>query len=90
MLKGQESRLESYPDLRARIVQHIAETERHADMVRGCLERRDTDTSSLKDTGGKLTALGQSLSGIFMSDEVMKGSLATTRSSIWKLPVTRC
>ena len=76
MLKGQESRLESYPDLRARISQHIRETERHAELVRGCLERRNTDTSTLKDAGGKLTALGQSLSGIFVSDEVMKGSLA--------------
>ncbi|WP_271898669.1 ferritin-like domain-containing protein [Candidatus Phyllobacterium onerii] len=77
MLKGQESRLESYPDLRGRISQHIGETERHADMVRKCLERRNTDTSSLKDAGAKLTALGQSLSGIFVSDEVMKGSLAS-------------
>jgi ferritin-like metal-binding protein YciE len=77
MLKGHESRLESYPELRARISQHIRETERQAQMVRGCLERRNTDTSGLKDAGAKLTALGQSLSGIFVSDEVMKGSLAS-------------
>ncbi|UXN66318.1 ferritin-like domain-containing protein (plasmid) [Phyllobacterium sp. A18/5-2] len=76
MLKGQEGRLENYPDLRQRISQHIRETERHAELVRGCLERRNTDTSSLKDAGAKLVALGQSLSGIFVSDEVMKGSLA--------------
>jgi ferritin-like metal-binding protein YciE len=76
MLKGQEGRLENYPDLRQRISQHIRETERHAKLVRGCLERRNTDTSSLKDAGAKLVALGQSLSGIFVSDEVMKGSLA--------------
>ena len=77
MLKGQESRLNSYPDLRQRISQHIRETERHAELIRDCLERRNTDTSGLKDAGAKLTALEQSLSGIFVSDEVMKGSLAS-------------
>jgi ferritin-like metal-binding protein YciE len=30
----------------------------------------------LKDAGGKLIALGQSISGVFAGDEVMKGSLA--------------
>jgi ferritin-like metal-binding protein YciE len=77
MLKGQQSRLENYPQLRERISEHIRETERHAEMVRGCLQRRNTDTSGLKDVGAKLVGLGQSLSGIFVSDEVMKGSLAS-------------
>jgi ferritin-like metal-binding protein YciE len=77
MLKGQESRLENYPQLRERISQHIRETERHAEIIRGCLERRNTDTSGLKDISAKLVGLGQSLSGIFVSDEVMKGSLAS-------------
>ncbi|UXN59168.1 ferritin-like domain-containing protein [Phyllobacterium zundukense] len=40
ILKGQEGRLENYPDLRQRISQHIRETQRHAETVRGCLERR--------------------------------------------------
>lgn len=31
----------------------------------------------IKDTGGKLTAMAQSISGIFAGDEVMKGSLAS-------------
>lgn len=31
----------------------------------------------MKDAGGKLTAMAQSLSGVFAGDEVMKGSLAS-------------
>ena len=77
MLKGQQSRLENYPELRERISKHIAETERHAQMIRSCLERRNTATSGVKDAGAKLAALGQSLSGIFVSDEVVKGSMAS-------------
>ena len=76
MLKGQESRLENYPELRERIALHIRETEHQAELIRSCLERRSSDTSTLKDAGAKLTALGQSVSGIFVGDEVMKGSLA--------------
>lgn len=77
MLKGQQSRLENYPELRERITQHIQETERQAEAIRRCLERRGTDTSTVKDAGAKLTALGQSLSGLFVGDEVVKGSLAS-------------
>ena len=51
MLKGQHSRLENYPELRERINEHIAETERHAQMIRSCLERRNTATSGMKDAG---------------------------------------
>jgi ferritin-like metal-binding protein YciE len=77
MLKGQESRLENYPQLKIRVAQHIRETERHAQLIRDCLEKRDTDVSTLKDAGAKLTAMGQSLGGLFVGDEVMKGSLAS-------------
>ncbi|WP_352904992.1 DUF892 family protein [Mesorhizobium sp. M0700] len=31
----------------------------------------------MKDAGGKVTAMAQSLSGFFAADEVMKGSLAS-------------
>jgi len=77
MLKGQQSRIENYPELRERIAEHIRETEDQADSIRSCLERRQTDTSTIKDAGAKLTALGQSLSGLFVGDEVVKGSLAS-------------
>ena len=46
-------------------------------LVRGCIKRREGRTSIIKDTGGKLLATGQALSGMFVGDEVMKGSLAS-------------
>ncbi|MEJ8571469.1 ferritin-like domain-containing protein [Microbaculum marinum] len=76
MLKGMTSRLEHYPDLRARIEQHIGETQNQADRIRGCIEKRGGSTSTVKDAGGKLLAMGQALSGLFVSDEVMKGAIA--------------
>ncbi|ESZ22288.1 MAG: ferritin-like domain-containing protein [Mesorhizobium sp.] len=77
MLNGQLSRLESYPELRERISLHLNETRGQAARLRTCLEQVGEDTSTLKDAGGKLLAMAQSLSGVFAGDEVMKGSLAS-------------
>jgi ferritin-like metal-binding protein YciE len=40
MLKAQQSRLENYPEVRKRITEHIAETERQAELIRGSLKTR--------------------------------------------------
>lgn len=77
MLNGQLSRLENYPELSERIRLHIDETRKQASRLRTCLEGLGEDTSKMKDAGGKLIAIGQSLSGVFAGDEVMKGSLAS-------------
>ena len=77
MLKGQASRLEHYPEVKARVEQHITETQRQAREVEGCLKSLGEDTSSLKDTGGKAMALMQAMGGIVMSDEVIKGAIAS-------------
>ena len=77
MLSGMARRIENYPQLKARIEQHIRETERHAELVRGCIERRGSSTSTIKDTGAKMIAMGQAMRGLFVGDEVMKGSIAS-------------
>jgi len=77
MLNGMVSRIENYPQLKARVEQHARETERHAELVRGCIERRGGSTSTIKDAGAKIIALGQAMSGMFVGDEVMKGSIAS-------------
>ncbi|MER9658200.1 DUF892 family protein, partial [Mesorhizobium sp. M0152] len=77
MLNGQLKRIESYPELRGRIRQHLDETRQQAARLKTCLDRIGQGSSTLKDAGGKLTAMAQSLSGVFAGDEVMKGSLAS-------------
>ena len=78
MLTAQASRLEHYPQLKARIEQHIGETQRQAEMVRSCIERRGSSPSAIKDMGAKMMAMGQGIGGMFVADEVIKGSLAST------------
>ncbi|MER9445743.1 DUF892 family protein [Mesorhizobium sp. M0340] len=77
MLNGQLSRIENYPELRERIRQHLDETKQQAARLKSCLDQMDEGSSMMKDAGGKLTAMAQSLSGVFAGDEVMKGSLAS-------------
>jgi len=71
MLEKMADRLEHYPDLRARIVQHIEETRQQQKLVDQVLARNNISTSTLKDAMGKLSAMGQALGGMMTPDEVV-------------------
>ena len=64
MLESMASRIDDYPDLRARIEQHVI------------LDRNDISRSVIKDSMSKMAALGQSIGGMFPSDEIVKGSIS--------------
>jgi ferritin-like metal-binding protein YciE len=76
MLKAQASRLEHYPELKARIETHIQETKGQQELLEGCLKRLGEGPSALKDMAGKLVAFGQAVGGMTMSDEVIKGAMS--------------
>lgn len=77
MLQGQAQRLEHYPELRAKVQEHREQSELQAEMVGRCIERRGGSASGLKEAGARFMGTMQALSGLFVSDEVMKGSLAS-------------
>lgn len=76
MLNAQAERLEHYPELKARIVQHIDETLQQQRLLDQCIARLGSTPSTLKDLGGKLMAFGQAVGGMTVSDEVVKGAMA--------------
>jgi ferritin-like metal-binding protein YciE len=76
ILSTQAKRLENYPELRKRVEHHLEETRRQAQRVQGCIERHGSSKSMVKDVAGKMVAVGQGLSGLFVGDEVVKASLA--------------
>lgn len=43
--------------------------------MRGCIERLGGDTSMIKDLTGTMMATLQGFSGVFASDEIMKGAM---------------
>lgn len=77
MLKAQAGRIENYPQLKARIEQHITETQSQRERLEACLSARGADTSTVKDVTGTFTAMMQGLGGAFAGDEVVKGSMAS-------------
>ncbi len=76
MLTAQAERLEHYPQLRARIEEHIRETQGQRELLEGCLKRLGSSPSTIKDLSGKLMAFGQAMAGMTVSDEVVKGAMS--------------
>jgi ferritin-like metal-binding protein YciE len=77
MLTSLASRTGDYPDVKARIESHLAETKRQAEALEECIKRRGGDTSILKDLAAKTVAFGQGMSGMFVEDEIVKGAMAS-------------
>lgn len=76
MLEKMSARLEHYPDLKARLQQHIEETRQQQQMLQQVIDRQDTSNSTMKDMMGKVAAMGQAMGGMFASDEVVKGAIS--------------
>ncbi|MDJ3897695.1 DUF892 family protein, partial [Salmonella enterica] len=76
MLESMASRIENYPDIKARIEQHISETKHQITMLEEVLDRNGISRSVLKDSMSKMAAIGQSIGGMFPSDEIVKGSIS--------------
>ncbi len=77
MLKAQASRIEHYPEIKQRIERHIDETQAQSKKIEGCIARYDKSSSFLKDTTGKMSAMGQAVGGMFSGDEIVKGCIAS-------------
>jgi ferritin-like metal-binding protein YciE len=75
ILDNQSRRIESYPDLQKRILEHLEETREQLAKVERCIERYGSMPSRLKDAGAMLIGNMQALGGAFMADEVVKGSI---------------
>ena len=77
ILQNQARRIENYPDLRNRILEHLEETRGQAEMLERCIERHGTTSSPLKDSAAAFLGNVQALSGLFFGDEVVKGAIAS-------------
>lgn len=57
MLESMASRIENYPDIKARIEQHISETKHQITMLEEVLDRNGISRSVLKDSMSKMAAM---------------------------------
>ena len=70
IFKKQVSRLEHYPELRAKVSSHLDELHRQAERVERCLHQLGADTSGLKTAIGKMVGTAQQLSGLLPATKV--------------------
>lgn len=75
MVETQASRLESYPDLKERLEQHLAEKDKQLDRLERILEALGESPSALKDTAASIMASAGNIVNAAAGDEVLKGSM---------------
>jgi ferritin-like metal-binding protein YciE len=75
LLETQASRLETYPEARAKIAAHLQETNSRRDVVEECLNTLSSDPSTLKDLTQKTIANVRGLFHSMSEDEVLKHAL---------------
>ena len=69
-------RLDNEPQLRTRLEQHLYETRRQLSALQDIIARNHISRSALKDAMSRVAALGQTIGGMFPSDEIVKGSIS--------------
>lgn len=77
ILENQARRIENYPDLRNRILEHLEETRGQIERLERCIERYEGAPSSLKDAAAAMFGNLQALGGALIGDEVVKGSIVS-------------
>ena len=70
-------RIENYPQLKARIDQHIQETRGQEQRLKQLLEGMGEGTSALKETVTRIAGNVQAMVGTLFSDEVLKNAIAS-------------
>lgn len=76
MLTSQAKRIQNYPDLKAKVEEHLIETRAQQELLRGLLERT-AGAPLIRTVAGKLSTAAQGISGMLAGDEIVKGAMAT-------------
>lgn len=76
VLKNHANDAQDSPEIQARLLQHIEETQRHADSVHQCITRLGGEISAVKEVMGRITGAVQSVSSSPFADEQVKNVLS--------------
>jgi ferritin-like metal-binding protein YciE len=76
IMKPQLSRIENYPEVAAKLDQHIRETEGQIQRLEDILRQLGEDHSTLKDIGGSIMGTMAAMGHTVAPDEILKNSFA--------------
>lgn len=66
---------QAYPEVRTKLYEHLEETRRHAELVKGCLERLGSQPSAVKETLSTVMGAVQGVATLPAKDTVVKNAL---------------
>jgi ferritin-like metal-binding protein YciE len=75
----------NHPQIQAKIEEHLEQTRRHADLVKGCVERLGGHTSAIKSGLGTVMGAVQGISTGPAQDELVKNALADYASEHFEI-----
>jgi ferritin-like metal-binding protein YciE len=76
MMERQSQRLDDYPDVKARVIQHLRETEGQIKRLDECLTSCGESASTLKDTAQTFMGNMATMAHAVMPDEILKNTFA--------------
>jgi ferritin-like metal-binding protein YciE len=76
LLERQAERLDDYPDFKARVSEHLRETNEQMKRLEQCLQEFGETTSSMKDTAQSVMANAMAMAHSMAGDEVLKNAFA--------------
>ena len=76
IMRPQASRIENYPEVLARLEQHIRETEGQIQRLDALLDAVGADRSAIKDAALSFTGMMAAVGHTFAPDEIVKNSFA--------------
>ncbi|GGB55021.1 DUF892 family protein [Blastomonas aquatica] len=77
MLRGTAGRNSDYRAFSEALIAQADKCDGNARSIEACLILRGSNTSTVKDAAAKVAAVGQTLSGMVVGDEVIKAAIAT-------------
>jgi ferritin-like metal-binding protein YciE len=76
LMERQSERLDEYPEVKAKVVAHLEETNEQLKRLEQCLDACGETTSTLKDTAQSLMANVMAMSHTMAGDEILKNTFA--------------
>jgi Domain of unknown function (DUF892) len=76
MMERQSERLSDYPDVQARVKEHLAETNEQLRRLDQCLEACGETSSTLKDTAQSVMGNTMAMAHAMAGDEILKSTFA--------------
>jgi ferritin-like metal-binding protein YciE len=76
VLENHAKDAQDHPQMQAKIQEHLDKTRQHAELVKGCIERRGGSTSAVKTGMANLVGVMQGLSTGMAEDELVKNGIA--------------